>query len=73
MFRFASRLSGVLVENNVLQIGIKSEYRQNLGRVGVFFGNKAPGPLQNFSATAHCPGELANQVSRWESTTRTLL
>ncbi|XP_065191357.1 AP-2 complex subunit alpha-2-like [Sycon ciliatum] len=60
--KFCSRLSGVLFESPALQIGIKSEYRQNLGRIGVFFGNKSSGPLQNFVSTVHCPGELATQL-----------
>ena len=40
--RFICKNNGVLFENDILQIGIKSEYRLNLGRVGIFFGNKTP-------------------------------
>lgn len=32
--------NGVLFENDLLQIGVKSEFRQNLGRLGLFYGNK---------------------------------
>uniref|UniRef100_A0A4W3J3D8 AP-2 complex subunit alpha n=1 Tax=Callorhinchus milii TaxID=7868 RepID=A0A4W3J3D8_CALMI len=38
--RFVCKNNGVLFENQLLQIGIKSEYRQNLGRMYLFFGNK---------------------------------
>ena len=41
--------NGVLFENDLLQIGVKSEYRQNLGRIGVFYGNKT-----SFQFTAFC-------------------
>lgn len=33
----------------MIQIGVKSEYRQNLGRIGLFYGNKTQTPLQNFT------------------------
>lgn len=32
-YRFVCKNNGVLFENQLLQIGIKSEYRQNLGKV----------------------------------------
>jgi AP-2 complex subunit alpha len=37
--------NGVLFENELIQIGVKAEYRQNLGRVGIFYGNKSITPL----------------------------
>ena len=44
--RFVCKNNGVLYENDIIQIGIKSEFRQNLGRIGVFYGNKTSMPLQ---------------------------
>lgn len=44
--RFIFRNNGVLFENDLLQIGVKSEYRQNLGRIALFYGNKTQTPLQ---------------------------
>uniref|UniRef100_A0A8C4T5Z2 AP-2 complex subunit alpha n=1 Tax=Erpetoichthys calabaricus TaxID=27687 RepID=A0A8C4T5Z2_ERPCA len=38
--RFVCKNNGVLFENQLLQIGLKSEFRQNLGRMYVFYGNK---------------------------------
>lgn len=40
--------NGVLFENDLIQIGVKSEFRQNLGRLGLFYGNKTSFPLQSF-------------------------
>jgi AP-2 complex subunit alpha len=43
--------NGILYEDNILQIGVKSEYQNNLGRIALFYGNKLPGlPLEDFDA-----------------------
>jgi AP-2 complex subunit alpha len=44
--RFACKNNGVLFENDLLQIGVKSEFRQNLGRIALYFGNKTSFALQ---------------------------
>lgn len=44
--KFVCKNNGVLYENDIIQIGVKSEFRQNLGRIGVFYGNKTSMPLQ---------------------------
>lgn len=49
--RFLFKNNGVLFENDILQIGVKSEYRQNLGRLGLFYGNKTQVPLVGFQPT----------------------
>lgn len=46
--RFVCKLNGVLFENDLIQIGVKSEFRQNLGRVGLFYGNKTKHSLHSF-------------------------
>lgn len=38
----------MLFENDLIQIGVKSEFRQNLGRIGLFYGNKTQQALLNF-------------------------
>ncbi|XP_013404280.1 AP-2 complex subunit alpha-2 isoform X2 [Lingula anatina] len=60
--RFVCRNNGVIFENDLLQIGIKSEYKQNLGRVGMFYGNKTSVPFSNFTAEVSLPGELSSQL-----------
>ncbi|CAL4072661.1 unnamed protein product [Meganyctiphanes norvegica] len=64
--KFVCKNNGVLYENDIIQIGIKAEFRQNLGRIGVFYGNKTSMPLQGFipnvSATAEQNGKCTVQV-----------
>ncbi|KAK8744215.1 hypothetical protein OTU49_001059 [Cherax quadricarinatus] len=56
--KFVCKNNGVLYENDIIQIGIKSEFRQNLGRIGVFYGNKTSMPLQAFNPTVSVgPGQ----------------
>ena len=38
--------NGVLLETDLIQIGVKAEFRKNLGRLGVFYGNKGLAPFQ---------------------------
>ncbi|XP_055386027.1 AP-2 complex subunit alpha [Condylostylus longicornis] len=47
--KFLFKNNGVLFENELIQIGVKSEFRQNLGRLGLFYGNKTQIPLSNFT------------------------
>uniref|UniRef100_A0A3P8VVQ5 AP-2 complex subunit alpha n=1 Tax=Cynoglossus semilaevis TaxID=244447 RepID=A0A3P8VVQ5_CYNSE len=47
-YRFVCKNNGVLFENQLLQIGIKSEYRQNLGRMYLFYGNKTSVQFASF-------------------------
>jgi AP-2 complex subunit alpha len=46
--RFVCKNNGVLFENDLIQVGVKSEFRQNLGRIGLFYGNKTQQALINF-------------------------
>ncbi|XP_054463550.1 AP-2 complex subunit alpha-2 isoform X3 [Anoplopoma fimbria] len=61
--RFVCKNNGVLFENQLLQIGIKSEYRQNLGRMYLFYGNKTSVQFASFTTTVNCPGELQPQLN----------
>ncbi|KAL4658319.1 AP-2 complex subunit alpha-1 isoform X3 [Arapaima gigas] len=56
--RFVCKNNGVLFENQLLQIGIKSEYRQNLGEMYLFYGNKTSVQFVNFTTTISCLGDL---------------
>ncbi|KAJ8364305.1 hypothetical protein SKAU_G00131360 [Synaphobranchus kaupii] len=47
--KFVCKNNGVLFENQLLQIGIKSEYRQNLGRMYLFYGNKTSVQFVSFT------------------------
>ncbi|KAM3864492.1 AP-2 complex subunit alpha-2 isoform 3-T3 [Diretmus argenteus] len=61
--RFVCKNNGVLFENQLLQIGIKSEYRQNLGRMYLFYGNKTSVQFASFTTTVSCPGELQSHLN----------
>ncbi|XP_041427574.1 AP-2 complex subunit alpha-1 isoform X1 [Xenopus laevis] len=61
--KFVCKNNGVLFENQLLQIGVKSEFRQNLGRMYLFYGNKTSVQLQSFAPTVSYPGELQNQLN----------
>lgn len=60
--KFSCKNNGVLFENDLLQIGVKSEFRQNLGRIALYFGNKTSFALQGFSSSIGSPGDLASKL-----------
>ncbi|XP_053515617.1 AP-2 complex subunit alpha-1 isoform X2 [Artibeus jamaicensis] len=61
--KFVCKNNGVLFENQLLQIGVKSEFRQNLGRMYLFFGNKTSVQFQNFTPSVVHPGDLQTQLA----------
>nr|XP_042703060.1 AP-2 complex subunit alpha-1 isoform X5 [Chrysemys picta bellii] len=61
--KFVCKNNGVLFENQLLQIGVKSEFRQNLGRMYLFYGNKTSVQFQSFTPIVTYPGELENQLN----------
>nr|KAF6273681.1 adaptor related protein complex 2 subunit alpha 1 [Pipistrellus kuhlii] len=68
MNKFVCKNNGVLFENQLLQIGVKSEFRQNLGRMYLFYGNKTSVQFQSFTPTVVHPGDLqtlSGFLDRW--------
>ncbi|XP_071377816.1 AP-2 complex subunit alpha-2 isoform X2 [Centroberyx affinis] len=61
--RFVCKNNGILYENQLLQIGLKSEYRQNLGRIYVFYGNKTSTQFLSFSSSVTSPDILKTQLN----------
>uniref|UniRef100_A0A2K6FLL3 AP-2 complex subunit alpha n=1 Tax=Propithecus coquereli TaxID=379532 RepID=A0A2K6FLL3_PROCO len=61
-FEFVCKNNGVLFENQLLQIGLKSEFRQNLGRMFIFYGNKTSTQFLNFTPTLICPDDLQSHI-----------
>ncbi|EDM07441.1 adaptor protein complex AP-2, alpha 1 subunit (predicted) [Rattus norvegicus] len=61
--KFVCKNSGVLFENQLLQIGVKSEFRQNLGRMYLFYGNKTSVQFQSFLPTVVHPGDLQTHLA----------
>uniref|UniRef100_A0A3Q2QWY5 AP-2 complex subunit alpha n=1 Tax=Fundulus heteroclitus TaxID=8078 RepID=A0A3Q2QWY5_FUNHE len=61
--RFVCKNNGVIYENQLLQIGLKSEYRQNLGRMYVFYGNKTSTQFLSFSTSVTSDIVLSSHLS----------
>ncbi|XP_056135043.1 AP-2 complex subunit alpha-2 [Lampris incognitus] len=61
--RFVCKNNGILYENHLLQIGLKSEYRQNLGRMYAFFGNKTSTQFLSFSSSVTLQDPLKTQLN----------
>lgn len=69
--KFVCKNNGVLFENDLLQIGVKSEFRQNLGRIAIFYGNKTSVAFSGFNATVVLPGNLSTQINVQEKPVET--
>ncbi|KAL1459862.1 hypothetical protein WDU94_011815 [Cyamophila willieti] len=61
--KFICKNNGVLFESELIQIGVKCEFRQNLGRLGLFYGNKTQVPLTNFSVVLSNPVDWLNKMN----------
>ncbi|XP_041074575.1 AP-2 complex subunit alpha-2-like isoform X3 [Polyodon spathula] len=61
--RFVCKNNGVLFENQLMQIGLKSEFRHNLGRMYIFYGNKTSTQFQSFSTAVICQDALKTQLN----------
>jgi len=62
ILKFYCKNNGVLYENGLIQIGVKTECRSNLARLALFYGNKTNLPFLNFQPHVSCSPELANQI-----------
>ncbi|KAK1161834.1 hypothetical protein AOXY_G19490 [Acipenser oxyrinchus oxyrinchus] len=60
--KFVCKNNGVLFENQLMQIGLKSEFRQNLGRMYIFYGNKTSNQFQSFSTAVICQDALKTHI-----------
>uniref|UniRef100_H2Z4M3 AP-2 complex subunit alpha n=1 Tax=Ciona savignyi TaxID=51511 RepID=H2Z4M3_CIOSA len=54
---------GVLFENALIQVGVKCEFKEQYGRVGLFFGNKTGNQLQNFAAAVSLGPEHQGKIN----------
>ena len=53
----------MLYENDVIQIGVKTECKSNLARLALFYGNKTANPFINFQPSVTCSPELQHALS----------
>uniref|UniRef100_A0A915JLZ3 Clathrin adaptor alpha/beta/gamma-adaptin appendage Ig-like subdomain domain-containing protein n=1 Tax=Romanomermis culicivorax TaxID=13658 RepID=A0A915JLZ3_ROMCU len=58
--KFICKQNGVLYEDPILQVGVKMESRQNLARLGMFYGNKSSLPLTGFTPDVAAVGTALN-------------
>lgn len=61
--KFICKNNGILFESELIQIGVKSEFRQNLGRLGLFYGNKNKAKLLNFYPSILWPEDQTARLS----------
>lgn len=61
-FRFVCKNNGVIFETDLLQIGVKAEFRQNLGRLGLYYGNKTAFGFTSFLPSVETPGILESHI-----------
>jgi len=70
--KFYCKNNGVLYENDIIQIGVKTECRSNLARLALFYGNKTTFPFLNFKSDITCSPVLGMalllQVKQLDST-----
>jgi len=70
--KFYCKSNGVLYENDIIQIGVKTECRANLARLAIFYGNKTNLPFLNFQPNVTASGSLGMnlllQVKQVDST-----
>ena len=55
--------SGILFEDSTLQIGLKAEYRNHIGKLAIFLGNKDPATLNNVHLSIHKVDGILNLKS----------
>lgn len=53
--KLVTKNNGAIFENHLLQIGVKCEYKKNMGRINVFYGNKSDSHLSYFSVKVVIP------------------
>lgn len=63
LYKLVCKNNGILFENDLLQIGVKSEFRQNLGRICLFYGNKTPLQFNNFTPNVSCSEVLSKKIN----------
>jgi len=61
-FRFICKNSGVLFESDLIQVGVKCEFRQHLARLSLFYGNKTAVSLKEFLPVINTEPPLSNHI-----------
>eukprot|EP00112_Aurelia_sp_Birch-Aquarium-sp1_P008540 Seg1944.9 transcript_id=Seg1944.9/GoldUCD/mRNA.D3Y31 product="AP-2 complex subunit alpha-2" protein_id=Seg1944.9/GoldUCD/D3Y31 len=61
--KFVCKNNGVLFENELIQIGIKSEYQNTKGSIKIFYGNKTSYSLTGFTTVLHMNDDLSSKLA----------
>jgi len=60
--RFICKNNGVLFESDLIQVGVKCEFRQHLARLSLFYGNKTAVSLKEFLPVINLEQPLSNHI-----------
>jgi len=60
--RFVCKNNGVLFESDLIQVGVKCEFRQHLARLSLFYGNKTAVALKDFQPVVNSEPPLSNHI-----------
>jgi len=55
--------NGIIFENQLLQVGVKCEYKKSLGRINLFYGNKSDNHLSYFTVDLRTPQATQARLS----------
>ena len=61
--KLVCKSNGILFESDLIQIGVKCEYKQNLGRLCLYYGNKSNVQFLTFMPVVQCLGNLSKALS----------
>ncbi|KAI8803401.1 Adaptor protein complex AP-2 alpha subunit [Cladochytrium replicatum] len=61
--RLISEANGILYEDSLIQVGMKSEYQNQLGRIAIFYGNKSMATITDFSSDIASSGAFKVNVA----------
>jgi AP-2 complex subunit alpha len=64
LYKLYTENTGILYEDNALQIGLKMEFRNNLGKIALFYGNKLGVGLDNVNSFIESSPALSSTLAQ---------
>jgi AP-2 complex subunit alpha len=61
-FSLVLKLTGIIYEDSLIQVGYKLESKANLARMALFFGNKSKESFSDFHTLVSCPDTLSTHL-----------
>ena len=59
---FLLKNNGVLFENDLIQVGVKSEFSNRIGKLNIFYGNKSNSVLNNFEVAVALSSDTSQSL-----------